>query len=211
MKKFEKLIACGSIVFALALTSCKKQIDQPLPDQTSTQLSTSAASECKPAIYATYQTGSDTWTTLVQKWYAGDKIQYIKTHFNGGMFHNEYTLNIDWGEVIYEGNQVRVRDVAKDQIVFRATLDEQGKPVASYLYNYVDNSIQNLYIDTSYYYYTGERLSYIFQLYENRFNNGVSNHGWEQYTFTYDASGNVANYFVKNEEALGEFLYRTPV
>jgi hypothetical protein len=106
---------------------------------------------------------------------------------------------------------VRVRDVAKDKLVFRVTLDEQGKPAASYLYNYADNSNQDLYIDTSYYYYTGERLSYIFQLYENRFSNGVSNHGWEQYTFTYDASGNVANYLAKNEEALAEFLYRTPV
>jgi len=211
MKKFRKLTAFGCIVFAFAISSCKKQIEQPLPDQTSSQVSTSAASACKPTIYATYEPGSDAWNTLVQKWYADDKIQYIKTHFIGGIFHNESTLNIDWGEVTYEGNQVRVRDVAKDKLVFRATLDDQGKPVASYLYNYVENSNQELYIDTSYYYYTGDRLSYIFQLFESRFNNGASNHGWEQYTFNYDASGNVANYLAKNEEAVAEFLYRTPV
>jgi hypothetical protein len=160
-----------------------------------------------------YQTNTNVWTTIAQKWYSGEKIQYIKTHFTGrpptaSSYRAEPKLNIDWGEVTYEGNQVRVWDKIQNRLVFRATLDGSGKPVASYLYNQIGTE---MFTDTSYYYYSGGRLQSVIQLFENWSSGLSTSRGWEQYTFTYGADGNLSNYWVRNEQVLAEFTYGSTV
>jgi hypothetical protein len=207
MKSFIPFTTACALLSFIFFTGCQKHIEQPTAQETKSQSSITTASACKPAIFGIYRGGS--WTTIVQKWYAGEKIQYIKTHFSAGLagalYHSEPILNIDWGEVTYEGDQVRVRDVAKGRLVFRATIDASGKPLASYLYNYVNDQNQTVFIDTSYYYYGGNVLNYIIQLYEYRSNNSPTGRGWEQYTFGYGTWG--AGYSAKNEETVVNFTY----
>ncbi len=218
MKNINLLLACGLMVASPFFESCKKQIDEPKANENVSQALSVSATNCKSEIYGTYETGSGIWTTIMQKWYSNNRIQFFKSHFSGRpgednvFFYSEPLLNIDWGEVTYEGDQVRVRDVGKDKLVFRATLDQSGKPVASYLYNYATSSNEWVFIDTSYYYYAGDRLSYIIQLFEKRFNDGWISRAWEQYTFTYDARGDLGYYFAKNQQVTGGFIYgSTPV
>ena len=204
----------GSMLAFLIFTSCKKEIDQPLTKQSSSPALSTTASACKPAIFGTYETYTGAWTTIAQKWYNGNKIQFIKVHFTGRpenisqLNHTEPVLNIDWGQVTYEGDQVRVWDVAQNRMVFRATLDEFGRPVATYLYNKMGTlGSESMYIDTSYYYYTSDRLNYIIQLFERRFNGSSVSKGWEQYNFNYNSSGNVTSYFSRNDKVSTDFTY----
>ena len=177
------------------------------------QASTNTSTACKAAAYGTYETISGTWTTVMQKWYSNNRLQFIKTQISGRpenisqLFIREPVLTIDWGEVRYEGNQVQVWDVGKNKLAFRATLDEAGKPVASYLYNYMGSANEWEFIDTSYYYYTGGRLNYIIQLFEKRYLGASVFSGWEQYTFTYNASGDLAYHYARIEQVTTDFFY----
>jgi len=192
---------------------CKKQIDEPVAKENLSQSSLNAATSCRAQTYGTYDTRSGVWTTIMQKWYSNNRIQYLKTNFSGRpeelstLLYREPLLSIDWGEVTYEGDQVRVKDVAKNKLIFRATLDQWGKPVSSYLYNYMGSANEWVFIDTSYYYYTGERLNYIIQLFEKRYNDESIFRAWEQYTFTYNPSGDLAYHFARNEQVTTGFIY----
>ena len=212
MKLFNRLVA-GAFLSFVFFTSCNKQIDKPASEEAISQPSIMMPTSCKPAIYGMYEANTSIWTTIAQKWYASGKVQYIKTHFTGrpptaSSYRTEPMLNIDWGQVTYEGNQVRVWDQAQNRLVFRATLNESGKPVASYLYNQMGTE---MFIDTSYYYYTGDRMNYIIQLFEKRSSGVSTSRGWEQYTFNYNAAGNLSDYWVRNEKVLAEFTYGSAV
>jgi hypothetical protein len=103
---------------------------------------------------------------------------------------------------------VRVWDVGQNRLVFRATLDATGNPVATYLYNqWGTPGSMTSYIDTSYYYYSGGRLNYIIQLFERRLNGTPYSAGWEQYNFNYNSAGNVSSYFAKNDKVSTDFTY----
>ena len=209
MKAITVIAATGAIAF-LFLSSCKKQFEEPLTKEKLSQPATISTTACKPATYAIFENGSGVWTTVFQKWYSGTKIKNIKVHFTGmpmilGMNHIEPVVNIDWGEVTYEGNQVRVWDVGRNRLVFRVTLDDWGKPIASYLYTDANVPGQN-FVDTSYYYYTGDRLNSFIQLF------ATDSRGWEQFTFTYNGSGDITSFHMRNEEVTTRFTYgSTPV
>ena len=209
MKSFIRNAAVCAFLSTSFLSSCNKEIQQPISAE-KVQSTNTATSACKATIFATNEFNTGVWNTIVQKWYGGEKILYIKTHFSGGLagalYHTEPMLNIDWGEVTYEGDQVRVRDVEKNRLVFRATVQD-NKPVATYLYNYTDDANGSLFIDTSYYYYAGDRLDYIIQLFETRYNGAQSRSGWEKFSFVYNPSGTLAYYSTKNEETTVEFRY----
>ena len=210
MKKINLLLACVVMVASSFFESCKKQIEESKANEKVSQSLSINTTSCKAEIYGTYQTSNGVWTTIMQKWYSNNHIQYFKTHFSGNL--EEPLLNIGWGEVTYEGDQVRVRDVEKGKLVFRATLDQFGKPVASYLYNYMGTANEEMFIDTSYYYYAGDRLNYIIQLFDKRLNGESTSRGWEQYTLTYNGLGDLAYHFAKNRNVTADFIYGgTPV
>jgi len=212
MKTTIRTIAISSLAFSLLL-SCKKEFGPPVVNENLSLSSTISTPTCKPSTYAIYQNGSGAWTTVVQKWYSGGKIKNIKLHFTGtpmglGLNHDEPIVNIDWGQVTYEGNQVRVWDVGRNRLVFRATLDDWGKPVASYLYTdaYVSDQI---YVDTSYYYYSGDRLNSFIQIFATDSHGWFYSQGWEQFTFTYNGNGDIASFHRRNEEVTTRFMYNT--
>ena len=189
------IILCGAL---LIITSCKKQIAGPLEpagQNTASQSLATSSTSCRPAIFATMYNGN--WTTIAQKWYSDGKIRYFKGHFSspaGAQFMFNTMQDIEWGQVTYEGNQVQLRD-GSNNIVFRATLDEFNKPVATYMYA---QTTVGPYVDTSYYYYTGDRLDYIITL---------SSQGWDKLTFSYGGNGNLASYYRRSNEVTTEFRY----
>ena len=215
MKTNYRLIAM-SAMSCLLLFGCKKEFEGTDLDENLSQPSTISSTVCKPATYAIYQNGNGMWNTVAQKWYSSGKIKNIKLHFTGtpmglGLNHDEPMLNIDWGEVKYEGNQVRVWDVGRNRLIFRVTLDDWGKPVASYLYTdaYVPDQI---YVDTSYYYYTGDRLNSFIQIFATDSHGWFYSQGWEQFTFTYSGAGDITSFYRRNEEVMTRFMYNsTPV
>lgn len=211
MKPYNRLIAASLLLSFFFFSSCKKQIDEPIVKEATLQSSSISSPSCRPATYGVYQNGSGTWITIFQKWYSGGKIQNVKLHFSGrpigmGINHDEQILNIDWGQVTYEGNQVVLKDVGKNKLVFRVTLDNSGKPVASYLYT-VGYLPHETYIDTSYYFYSGDRLNYFIQIFATESGGSFYSQGWEQFTFAYNASGDLASHYARNEEVMTRFLY----
>ena len=216
MKEFKR-IAAGGVLLSVLFFSCKKQFEEPLVPDSLQQTSNLGATTCKPTVFGTYRTANGAWTTIMQKWYANNRVQNLKVHFSGrsenvGLFYAEPILNIDWGNVTYEGDQVKVWDVGKNLLVFRATLDASGKPVASYLYNYMGAANEWMFIDTSYYYYSGDRLTSIFQIFQKRYLGASVFDGWEQYRFIYGASGQFYNYQERVAIGTAEFRYgSTPI
>jgi hypothetical protein len=212
MKQIHGFVAIGSMLPFLFLASCRKQIETPVVKEAVSQSLTVATTSCMPSIYGMYNNSSGSWTTIAQKWYSDGKIRNVKLHFFGRpigpvLNHDEQMLNIDWGELTYEGNQVRLRDVAKNKLIFRVTLDGSGKPVASYLYTEGFFPTET-YIDTSYYYYSGNRLNYLIQLFVTQSSNGfVYSPGWEQFTFAYNSAGDLASHTAQNEELTTRFMY----
>jgi hypothetical protein len=104
------------------------------------------------------------WKNIMQKWYDGSgKLQNIKIdigeEFN---IYAGYKIQIPWGEVTYEGNQVYVKDVAGNKRVLRVTLDGQGRPAASY-FTYAATSPNYNFRDSIYYYYDNNgQLDFLF-------------------------------------------------
>src|SRR5688572_26273505 len=83
MKPSTRLVAAGILLSFAFFTSCKKQIDEPVANESLSQPLSIPSTSCKPAIYGMYQTNTCVWTTIAQKWYAAGKVQNIKTHFTG--------------------------------------------------------------------------------------------------------------------------------
>ena len=187
-------VSIGSMMFcaSLVLISCKKQIAEKaaLPSEASPQ--TVSAGPCKPAVLGMYD---GEWQTLAQKWYSNGKVKYLKAQ--RGRWTptfdelRDFKFVLDWGQVSYQGNQVYLTDVTKDQVMMRVTLDNQGRPIATY-YDYRPSA--GTYMrDTTYYYYKGDRLDYMISLYgripDEAFPTPI--HGWWKFVFSYDDKGNV--------------------
>jgi len=198
MKSLNHLFKGGLILSATMLFfSCKRQIEEPLEKEVAATVS-SASTGCKPTFLgAITKRPNDLtfWTTLMQKWYDGNgRLSNIKaaiTYNYSEVYSNEFIL--PWGVVTYEGNQIYVHD--QERLVLRVTLDAQQRAAASYFYAQAPpNQINE--IDTSYYYYTGDRLTQIFSIRKA----GSSPSRGVMYNLEYDAYGNIRKVFTGNTQ-----------
>ena len=188
MKSLHHLINGGLILSAtLFLFSCTKQMEEPQEDVAATV--SSASTDCKPGVLGVLSTfpnnvGSQ-WRTVMQKWFDGNgKLSNIKANIGtANDVLNPGEFNLAWGTVTYNGNQVYLHD--NGNLVLRVTLNGQGKPEASYFYmqspphGYAE-------IDTSYYYYTGDKLTQMVSLRHYP----ITSYSIT-YDFYYDAYGNI--------------------
>lgn len=184
-----------------------------------------AATDCKPAVFGVvtdHTSFPQTWNTIAQKWYSGGMVSNLKLHTNnapGVHAQLEPPVNIDWGEVTREGNQVYLKDVMKNRIVMRVTLDDQGRPAASYLNNQTGNSDNAYSKDTAYYFYTGSRLDSIVTLSETRLTGTTPFYHTRKYRLMYDMHGNISRVDIpvlssgisQGSRMLFEYDYSKPV
>lgn len=125
----------------------------------------------------------------MQKWFGPDgKLVNLKANLGTDFkTYSNFLVTIEWGEVTYHANQVMLRDVLRDQLVMRITLDGSGKPLASY-FRYNAGPGQPTYIDTSYYYYMGGRLDEIISLSQIL---PTTTTTFRKFKFLYDMHGNL--------------------
>ncbi len=200
------------LCLSMVLFSCKKQIAEKVELQSEASLQTVNANPCRPAIFGAY---NGAWRTLAQKWYSNGKVKYLKAVHGGwtGTFLDpilDYMFILDWGEVSYQGNQVYLTDVTKNQVMLRVTLDNYGRPVASY-YDY-SPSPGSFMRDTTYYYYNSGRLESIISLYKITYSPPFPSSGWRKYVFSYDSWGNVVKAEQPGNERLTvQYDYTQPV
>jgi hypothetical protein len=164
---------CYLIVLSVCFFSCQKQLRWP-DEPTTPTVQLLPETNCKPAVLGVFTGGS--WTTIAQKWYVNSKLSYLKAIIEPT--GTEPGLQMDWGQLTYEFNQVYLRDVAdNNRTVLRITVDAEGRAEASYYYN--ENS-NGFHYDTTYYYYTGKRLDSTISIYET-----ATTHSWQKYKFSY--------------------------
>ncbi|HKP33076.1 MAG TPA: hypothetical protein VJT83_10120 [Chitinophagaceae bacterium] len=186
------------LIAVVFLFSCKKQINKPGTNELPA-VSIPSNINCKASNFAVmveFPNQFQQWHNLMQRWYGTDgKISHIKAmmspHFNE---FAEFTHKLEYGEVTYPApNQIRVRDVLRDRLVMRVTLDPSGKPEASYYYNIpLPNQIGE--IDTTYYHYVGGRLDHIFHIQQFLQGPDLANAlpaRFTRYNFIYDMYGNL--------------------
>jgi len=213
------LIGGMMLCVSMCLPSCKKQITEPIAIQPASSIPTNSATQCRPAVLGVYAANSSfpdngQWTTLAQKWYVGGKVKYLKAVHGGaiGTFPDpilDFMFDLNWGEVTYEGNQIYLRDVANNLMKLRVTLDDNGRPAASY-YDYV--TPENYMHDTTYYYYDGDRLDNIISFFQRTFYSPRPIVGWRKYVFSYDDWGNLVKAEFPESERLNlEYDYSKPV
>jgi hypothetical protein len=183
MKTFFHSIVLPAAVICVGFffSHCTKQIDKPLADEKETS-AFSASLPCKPVLLG-YMIEGCCWGIEMQKWYRNDgKVAYLKAVmgiFPGGI--------LPWGEISYHNNnQVYVKNTLYNDTLIRITLDAQQRPSASY---FLYPRAEIPYRDTSYYYFTDNRLDSILSLFGPFFD--VSRITFRKFTFTYDAYGNV--------------------
>ena len=201
--KRNSLLYVGSMILCVSFLffSCKKQVVEDIALQSSTAPQSVNGTECRPAVFGAYSSSAnpanDRWITLAQKWYSNGKVKYLKAksaRFSPVFFADpflELMYDLDWGEVVYEGSQVYLKDVPNNRNLMRVTLDDQGRPAASYYY-YQQVGTLTYWYDTTYYYYNGERLDDMISLYHtNEYGTVFPIHSWRRYKFLYDSWGNV--------------------
>ena len=225
MKKFSYVLAGSCVVLASLLLSCKKEIpvqkEGALAPKTEIITSTQPATvtECKPAVFGAFQPvgSSAPWTTLAQKWYSNGKVKYLKAKHPGAVatFTDpvlEFLFDLTWGEITYAGNQVYLKDVAENRMQMRVTLDDAGRPVASY-YDFRPYPDGNEYVhDTTYYYYDGDRLDYFISISERVPYGTVHLHQYRKYQLSYDSWGNLIKAeFPGHSRFVAQYDYSKPV
>jgi hypothetical protein len=185
MKKFNPFFHLTALASLLLLASCQKSLHWP-PEEQPIAVKVLPETNCKPAVFGLHSTSGANWTNFAQKWYASNKLSYLKTIIGpsptfAGWGDVEPRLAVDWGQVTYDGNQVYLKDANKNAVVMRVTIGNQGLPEASYY----DNA--GLHSDTTYYYHTGTRLDSTISIYRT-----ASVYNWQKYKFTYDKYGSIA-------------------
>ena len=183
------VIVCGLLI----ILSCKKQHLETKADLSIAPLQIAATTECRPAVFGAISSSTG-WLTLAQKWYSSGKVKYLKAksaRFTSTFFNPflELMYEFEWAEVLYQGNQVYLRDQLNDHALMRVTLDDQGRPAASYYY-YQQVGTLTYWYDTTYYYYNGSRLDEMISLYHtNQYNSHFPVHSFRKYKFSYDTWG----------------------
>lgn len=198
MKSLHHVVHGGLLLCtAMFLFSCKKQITEPQANENSVIAAASSASAaCKPTVFAALTklpNDQTIWTTLFQRWYDGQgKLRNFKASITTSYstVFDPGANKINWGVVSYEGNQVYVHDNGK--LVLRVTMDAQNRPEASYFYSPPSPDYSE--IDTSYYFYTGDKLTQIYSIKSVR--NSPSR--GTMYNLAYDMYGNIIKIFTGN-------------
>ena len=186
------LSAICILSLSIFLFSCSKQLHEPVADEVVAPAA-GADHGCKAEVLGVMvdmPDGSRHWRTLMQKWFGGDgRLAYLKANLGTDFkTYQNFLVMIEWGEVTYLGNtQVSLRDVLRDQVVMRVTLDGAGRPAASY-FRYSPAPGQPALIDTSYYYYMGERLDEIISLSKIP---PATTSTFRKFKFMYDMHGNL--------------------
>jgi hypothetical protein len=212
MKYFHKLFACGGILCASIFSfSCKKQFTEPTAVQPEISSQAGNGSQCKPAVFGAY---ASEWITLAQKWYVNGKVKYLKAKHAGytGTVLDPFGESFDlaWGEVSYEGNQVYLKDVLNNRLLMRVTLDDLGRPVATYYDN--EAAADNFVRDTTYYYYNANGLDYMISLFVTTVDAPTPYHGYRKFLFSYDTWGNVVKAEIPQSMRLNiQYDYTKPV
>lgn len=197
MKKKNYLHGIIILCASLLMLSCKKEIspdgaiDGSAPSEQAALQANS--NDCKPTVFGVFvrrPDGVTKWQTLMQKWYdPNGKLAYLKAHYIwDDDDYSAFFFSLDFGAVTYHGNQVVVTDVFTNKMVFRATLNTDGLPEATYFYSDPQPGFPGV-IDTTYYYYTGARLDSIFMI--HRFGPSDTSPINGIYRFTYDMHGNL--------------------
>lgn len=185
---------CGICILSISLFlfSCQKHLQGPVADEIVAPAA-GASHGCKAEVLGVVvdmPDGSRHWRTLMQKWFGGDgKLAYLKANLGTDFkTYTNFMVMIEWGEVTYpNNNQVMLRDVLRDQLVMRVTVDGAGKPLASY-FRYTAGAGQPVFIDTSYYYYLGDKLDEIISLSRISPATGTT---FRKFKFLYDMHGNL--------------------
>ncbi|HEY0678226.1 MAG TPA: hypothetical protein VGD17_08065 [Chitinophagaceae bacterium] len=196
MKKHISLVAVGLMLMAFPyITSCRKQLTEPAGNEIVS--ASPVSSNCNAISHNYYRPDLQYWKTLMHRWYdVNGNLVYLKAYIPGEAYYiekeedyNDFEINIDWGEITRSGNQVFLKDVLNDKIILKVTLDDQQRPIASYLFN--DHAPFWWYrIDTSYYYYVGNRLDSMESFGLRKVRSIVYPYS-STYKFLYDQYGNI--------------------
>lgn len=164
MARYSFITVCSIIISAsLLLFACKKQVAEPEQEAKEVAASVEANDNCRATVLgrSTVQ-GPPVWHTMMQRWYNSEgKVAFLKAKIGWptGLANDQFHINLDWGQLTYEGNQVYLKDPYQNSVTMRVTLDDEGRAAASYFESF--STTQVPYIDTSYYHYTGKRLDSI--------------------------------------------------
>lgn len=171
---------------------------EPDPPEINSSIN-SAGLECKPTVlgaFVEWPDGFKYWRTMMQRWYGPDgKVQFLKAFL--GPFTGEsaqYRVNLEYGELTYQNNQVYLKDVLNNKLMMRVTLNDKQLPVASYFHNVRNADEQEKETDTCYYFYTNQRLDSMISIYyfHTRSTPNPTSPSWFiKYRFNYDSYGNL--------------------
>ena len=149
--------ACTCISVGL-LSSCKKQVNEEQSE--SALLSTmTSSSNCRVVGLGQLipdNNGSTIWKNILLKWYDNSgKLKNVKFHLDWFGTYSSFgdDLNLDYGEVIYAGDEIKVKEVFTGIEILRIKLDVMNRPVTTWYYNPNTTSGYGWPVDTSYYYY----------------------------------------------------------
>lgn len=183
----------------LFLSGCKKHISSPVNDETAgaEQVSAQTLSDCKPSGLSVF--ADNRWINLIQRWYdAKGRLSYLKAYLSHDPInYTTLPFQLDWGELVYTGNEVILRDVPRDRIVMRVELDAFHRPTHSYFTPSADE------LDSTYYFYDGERLDFMHNNHYERRSDGSTAIVRQGYSFLYDSHGNISR--IKGDDEPGSY------
>lgn len=189
-------VAVSLVLITLPIVfGCKKQFIEPAPNEIASLAPVN--NNCYIVSHNYYRPDLQYWKTLMHRWHDGSgNLAYLKAYIPGEAYYiekeedyNDFEVNLDWGEIIRQGNEIMVKDILNDKLIMKVTLDNQQRPVASYLFN--DHAPFWWYrIDTSYYYYDGIRLDSMKSSGVRKARSIIYPYG-SSYKFLYDEHGNL--------------------
>lgn len=203
MKQINHLSRRAIVLAALIaiFSSCKKQMSEQIPPEIVTSAGVTA-NNCKPVNFGAFSDYGGTfryWTTFMQKWYdQNGRLEYLKANFyNDPEFFSTHSY-ILWGRLIYHNNNQVFLDEGFNYYRMRVTLDAQQRPAASYYFHPGDPGLSRKHYikDTSYYYFTGNRLDSTISLYTQREGETPS---FFKHRYTYDSYGNLVEISVNGD------------